>query len=48
MTANNDGSIISNSVTTVRDDLIGDLEENKEHQPLLGFHGHKKMLVATY
>ena len=44
--ATNDGDVINDSMETVSNgDLNSDLEKGGEHQPLLGSHGHKKMLV---
>ena len=44
--ATNDGDLINDSMETVNNnDLISGLEKGGEHQPLLGSHGHKKMLV---
>ena len=44
--ATNDGDVINDSMETISsNNLNGDLEKGGEHQPLLGSHGHKKMLV---
>ena len=41
----NGSDIINDSMETVGNDLIGDLEKGEEHLPLLGSHGHRKTLV---
>lgn len=46
--ATNDGDVINDSMETVSDsDLNSNLEKGREHQPLLGSHGHKKTLVLV-
>ena len=40
--------IINDSMETVGNDLIGDLEKGGEHLPLLGLHGHRKTLVFYF
>ena len=43
--ATNDGDLINDSMEPVSNDLIGDLEKGREHQPLLGLHEQRKKLV---
>ena len=45
--ATNDGELINDSMepAAVNNDLIGDLEKGREHQPLLGSHEQRKKLV---
>ena len=44
-TPTNDSDVINDSMETVGNDLIGDLEKGGEHLPLLGSHGHRKTSV---
>ena len=43
--ATNDGDVISDSMATISDDSISELENGGECKPLLGSHDPRKMLV---
>ena len=44
----NDSDVIDDSMETVGNDLIGNLEKGGESQPLLGSHGHRKKSVFHF